>query len=695
MFQEIKYRLFTIFLTQKKKLVFFTCLIFFGLFVVPQITHAFVLDLANVQLDALDFIDNTILKWIVFLALLAIESITLLIVSANLLDWSSALPVGLDNGIVNAGWHFTSGLANLAFILIFIVIALSYILRLETYGMKKALPRLIIIALLVNFSLLFVKMVSDIGWIAQGSFRSVFFEGGGFAMAAIESLKASSFNLIGVIVGIPVAYMLIALVPYLNVAALITIAGLVLATGGGALTGVISQTVLVILFNFILGLIFLIFAALFLIRIAVIWLLAIIAPLAFMAYILPNTQKYFNDWLKALIQWTLLGIVVFFLAGLGIKLFGLTMLDEGQGITFEEGQILGSWKFFSTFYKYIFLMVYLVVVLGVCKKLVPIGAQAIWGLGEKAVIGGGKLAGKGERRLGLRTQLGIQGSMTEAARRLEEKRAKGALPTRGEKMAGWMVKRTGGLALQEAQVAQTRSRLIEEQRKVLMAKTKDLDEDGAKASLRAELEKQKQKTNTLRDKSKTAALYKLLADKKALNDGDKGAFYEEAWKTAGPEEVKNNPVKKAVLASYPQFGTPAERKAQIDKSTPADIEKWDRSSKEDDEVIRDVVGTGRADLMAKIGSQTKVSSEKVQAEIGKTIGMAWEGLIKGVKIDPDYMQKLGDDKKKELLKNLNVIRYLHLSPLGEVQTWKKYGTLQKGASDNVEGLVEKLRKLIK
>jgi len=338
MFQEIKYRLFTIFLTQKKKLVFFTCLIFFGLFVVPQITHAFVLDLANVQLDALDFIDNTILKWIVFLALLAIESITLLIVSANLLDWSSALPVGLDNGIVNAGWHFTSGLANLAFILIFIVIALSYILRLETYGMKKALPRLIIIALLVNFSLLFVKMVSDIGWIAQGSFRSVFFEGGGFAMAAIESLKASSFNLIGVIVGIPVAYMLIALVPYLNVAALITIAGLVLATGGGALTGVISQTVLVILFNFILGLIFLIFAALFLIRIAVIWLLAIIAPLAFMAYILPNTQKYFNDWLKALIQWTLLGIVVFFLAGLGIKLFGLTMLDEGQGITFEEGQ---------------------------------------------------------------------------------------------------------------------------------------------------------------------------------------------------------------------------------------------------------------------------------------------------------------------------------------------------------------------
>ena len=397
MFQEIKYRLFTIFLTQKKKLVFFTCLVFLGLFIVPQVTHAFALDLANVQLDALDFIDSTILKYIVFLALVAIESITLLIISANLLDWSSSLPVGLDNGIVNAGWHFTSGLANLAFILIFIVIALSYILRLDNFGfnnfeIKKALPRLVIIALLVNFSLLFVKMLSDIGWIAQGSFRSVFFEGGGFATAAIESLKASSGNLIGVIVGIPAAYMLIALVPYLNVAALIAIGGLVLATGGGALTGVISQTVMVIAFNFILGFIFLVFAALFLIRIAVIWLLAILAPLAFMAFILPNTKKYFDDWLKALIQWTLLGIVVFFLMGLGIKLFGLTMLDEGQGIAFQDEGGLGKWEFFGTFYKYIFLVVYLVVVLVFCKKLVPAGAQAIWSAVEKGTMATGAAA---------------------------------------------------------------------------------------------------------------------------------------------------------------------------------------------------------------------------------------------------------------------------------------------------------------
>lgn len=106
MLQKINYYLFKIFLTQKKKLALFACLVFFGLFGVAQITHAFVLDLVNVQLDALDFIDNSILKFLVSLALLAIGSTTLLNISAGLLNWSSQLPIGLneiENPLVGAG----------------------------------------------------------------------------------------------------------------------------------------------------------------------------------------------------------------------------------------------------------------------------------------------------------------------------------------------------------------------------------------------------------------------------------------------------------------------------------------------------------------------------------------------------------------------------------------------------------------
>ena len=444
MLKEIKYRLFTIFLTQKKKLVLSTCLVFFGLFIVPQITHAFVLDLANVQLDALDFIESSVLRYLVLIALLAAESIVLLGVSANLLDWSAALPVTLsDNGLVNAGWGFTSGLANLAFILIFIFIALSYILNLETFGMKKALPRLIIIALLVNFSLLFVKMLADVGWIFQNSFVSVFFENGKLGAAAIEPLLRNSAQLMTIVIGIPAAYAPIALIPYGNVAALLTIGLMLLSSGGQAiLLGTVSQTIMVIIFNFIVGFVFLVFSALFLIRIAVIWLLAIFAPLAFIAYIMPSTQKYFSQWLKTLAQWIFLGVVVFFLMGLGIKMFGLVDLGS-KDILFPAEAKVGNFQFFDAFYKYIFLIIYLVVVLGFCKKFVPAGADMIWGLAAKTLNKGGKwVAGKATARV----WTGAMEAQPEWAKKIGEKYATLRTPKPGwganqGGLGGWFKRR--------------------------------------------------------------------------------------------------------------------------------------------------------------------------------------------------------------------------------------------------------------
>jgi len=456
--------------------------------------------------------------------------------------------------------------------------------------------------------------------------------------------------------------------------------------------------------NLFMGVIFLVYFLLFLVRIVAIWILAIFAPLAFFAYIFPKTEKFFGDWLKNLLNWSILGVVTLFLMGLGLNLFFIVtgpdfpaQWQATNAINAKSGTISTPYLF-----NYIFLIVYLIVAFQAAKKLTPKGAEIVWRVGELALGGGTKLAQWGGRTLGQRAAIKRQEIKQRGAERIMEKMKTGRLSF-GERLRGaalvgpgvWARKpkmqRTAALA--EARAAQFRSSLIEEQRKALVAKTKDLDEDGAKAFLRADFEKQK--TNPLRNKHKTAALYKLLADKTALNDSDKGALYKEAWKAAGPGEVKNNPVKKAVLAHYPQFGTPEERKVQIERSTSSDIEKWDRSAKENDDVIKDIINTRRADLIAKIGSQTKVSSDKVQAKIGETIGVAWESLIKGVKIDPNYMQKLGDDAKKELLQNLNVVRYLHLTPLGEVQTWKKYGTLQKGAADNVENLIEKLRKSIK
>ncbi|MBP9757970.1 MAG: hypothetical protein KBD06_05195 [Candidatus Pacebacteria bacterium] len=63
--------------------------------------------------------------------------------------------------IINSGWTFFRDLANILIIGIFVFIAISLILGLKEYGQKKMIARVLIIAVLMNFSLLFTKLVID------------------------------------------------------------------------------------------------------------------------------------------------------------------------------------------------------------------------------------------------------------------------------------------------------------------------------------------------------------------------------------------------------------------------------------------------------------------------------------------------------------------------------------------------------
>lgn len=433
MIEKIKFRLRKIMFT-KRALAFSILLIIGGIFLYAQPAKAFLdipFNIASMQLDSLDFVDNSILRLLVALVLWVGESATFLFISANLLDWASSLPVGLDNLVVNTGWSFVSGITNMFFILIFIFIAISYILKIDTFGMKKALPRLIIIAFLMNFSLVMVKMMSDIGWIFQNSLVNSLFvevEGGGQGLAAMamQPLKDSGVALIGLIAAIPLGYLTLAAipVPFLSVAGSVAIAALVLA--GEAFFGILTQPILLIIFNFVTGLTFLAYAILFLIRIGVIWLLAIMAPLAFMSFILPQTQKFFDQWLRTLFQWVFLGVVAFFIMGLGIRLFHVAAQEGSMVIPGK----LGGFGFPGAYYKYIFLLIYLIVGLGFIKKFIPAGADVAWSWGKMAITGGTAAVGA----LGARTLLG----------------AKAVAESRKKEERAWAAHYYPGLSLQEA-----------------------------------------------------------------------------------------------------------------------------------------------------------------------------------------------------------------------------------------------------
>ncbi len=75
-------------------------------------------------------------------------------------DFKGTLQGGLMT-VINDAWTFFRDIANILIIGIFVFIAISLILGLKEYGQKKLVARVLIIAVLMNFSLLFTKIIID------------------------------------------------------------------------------------------------------------------------------------------------------------------------------------------------------------------------------------------------------------------------------------------------------------------------------------------------------------------------------------------------------------------------------------------------------------------------------------------------------------------------------------------------------
>ena len=356
---------------QQKKFFLFSAFVVIAGVLIPSPAKAIfgiadigLFDIPLMQLDALDFIDNVVMRFLIFAFVLFAESQVLVITAGAIVGWASSFPVPLGSDLVQVGWRFMVGFVNLALLIIFLAIAFSSILRLETFQMRKTLPKLIVVALLVNFSLLFVGVFVDIAQVLINTLKDAF--GGGFVTAALAPLKAmwaGPLTLAVTALGLKIG---LALVPIGNVVSAVGTGSLFIADLAFG-QGWFLQLIVLTIFNFVAGLILLLFAFLFVARTVVISLLAIVAPLALAASVLPSTQKYWNKWLGALISWSLVGVAALFLMGLGMKLAGSAI-----GTTPAFGYNLGK-----NLFHMLFLLTYLVVVFIISKKLTAMGTDMI------------------------------------------------------------------------------------------------------------------------------------------------------------------------------------------------------------------------------------------------------------------------------------------------------------------------------
>ncbi|MBI4101376.1 MAG: hypothetical protein HY443_00235, partial [Candidatus Nealsonbacteria bacterium] len=203
--------------------------------------------------------------------------------------------------IVQIGWSVSQQLANIFFILILAFIGLGTILRLQTYQLQKTLPALIMIALLVNFSGVLVGFVVDLGNLFTSFFLS--------QTSSFQNLGQNVLNLLE------------------NILDMVTAPGLEIVPKAAAL---IIQLVVQLIYFVIATAVVLIVMLLFFFRTVILWILAILAPIAFASYILPSTKKWWSQWWQQLIQWSIMGIPISFFLFLSSKLLAKIPLP-GQG----------------------------------------------------------------------------------------------------------------------------------------------------------------------------------------------------------------------------------------------------------------------------------------------------------------------------------------------------------------------------
>ncbi|MBI5221836.1 MAG: hypothetical protein HY979_03455 [Candidatus Magasanikbacteria bacterium] len=416
--------------------------------VVPQSAHAGVVSFfTEMGIDTLAVLITT-----VFSVLQQIFALILAMVAAA---FDAALSFSLGNtftmnSAVSQGWTTTRDVTNLFFIFIMLAISIATILRIEQYGAKALMARLIIVALLLNFSMPLTKVIIDSSNILALVFYSPLTtqktsDGKSISLSGVISNK---FNIAKTIdqptdktiattklnndyaaaekacwanaeiafrsnYGNKVATDCVATVA---AAKIIEESNLNVIYGenptlNNRLVAIAQNQFFGVVYTIIVTFILLALMVLFIIRGIVLGLLIVISPMAFLFMVLPRTQSYASQWWGALFNQAFFAPVSLFFLYLSLSFtpsFGPSLLT------------------------YIYMITILLASIIFAQKLGAVGASAAIAWGQSAYKGAKGFAGRQ--------------TIGRGAAKLDEKygeRLRAFSPTAG----GWAVdqfKRVGG-----------------------------------------------------------------------------------------------------------------------------------------------------------------------------------------------------------------------------------------------------------
>lgn len=268
-----------------------------------------------------------------------------------------------DVPVVTLGWEITRGLCNMIFALVLLILAFDTVLQTEYMGARRTLVRLVVIALLINFSLMFGGIIIDFSQVLTQYFITA--AAGTNGDVGLKLAGALNLSKVYQTPQDQSAYQKLkefVLGPPLSMIVTLLMSCIVL---------------LVAVFTFFA------FSFFLLVRVVWLWLLLILAPLAWASYVAPNLASSFGGgwerWWKEFLKWA------FFAPAYAFFLYlALTIAQNGLGFTTplinkagDSAILAGFFKSFDIIIQYIVVIAILLAGLQFAQKAGVYGASAV------------------------------------------------------------------------------------------------------------------------------------------------------------------------------------------------------------------------------------------------------------------------------------------------------------------------------
>ncbi len=238
----------------------------------------------------------------------------ILILAIRALVYVAQYSTFLNSGAVTLGWVIVRDLCNMFFVVVLLIIAFGTILNIEKYNYKKWLPKLILMAILINFSKTICGVLIDIAQVVMLTF-------------------VNSFSTIGAGT----------LVNVLGITDILQI-----AKSGNEDIGfwtVIGAYLLGLAYVIVSLIVVITMISMLAIRIVMIWIYVVLSPLAYLLSAFPGGQSYASKWWTEFTKNLIVGPVLAFFLWLSFAALTSDQVRDAQTIDeasrLEQNKLLG------------------------------------------------------------------------------------------------------------------------------------------------------------------------------------------------------------------------------------------------------------------------------------------------------------------------------------------------------------------